>query len=82
MGLTFFGLTSKDKPKLHEQIFQIIYYGQGFTHSDVYDMPVYLRNFYYKKLIDTRKKENEETKKAQNKNNSTSRPAINPRFKR
>ena len=23
-------------------------------------MPVYLRNFYYKKLVDTRKKENEE----------------------
>jgi len=44
-------------------------------------MPVYLRNFYYKKLLDTRKKENEEMKKSQNKNKSISRPAINPRFK-
>ncbi len=60
-----------------------MYYGKGFTHSDVYDMPVYLRNFYYKKLSDTRKKENDEIKKANQRNKSTiSRPAINPRFKR
>jgi hypothetical protein len=60
-----------------------MYYGEGFNHSDVYTMPVYLRNFYYKKLIDTRQKENDEMKKAQQKNNSkVSRPPINPRFKR
>ena len=29
----------------------------GFTHSDVYNMPVYLRTFYYKKLVDAKKKE-------------------------
>ena len=54
-----------------------MYYGKGFIHSDIYDMPVYLRNFYYNKLVETRKKENEEVKKAQQK----SKP-INPRFKR
>ena len=60
-----------------------MYYGQGFIHSDVYDMPVYLRNFYYKKLADTRKKENDEIKKANQRNKSrVSKPAINPRFKR
>ena len=60
-----------------------MYYGQGFTHSDVYGMPVYLRNFYYKKLVDTRQKENDEMKKAQQKNKSTiAKPTINPRFKR
>ncbi len=58
-----------------------MYYGQGFTHSDVYGMPVYLRNFYYKKLVDTRQKENDEMKKAQQKSR-VSKPAINPRFKR
>ena len=58
-----------------------MYYGQGFTHSDVYNMPVYLRNFYYKQLAETRKKENDEVKK-QNKKSKISRPAINPRFKR
>ena len=47
-------------------------------------MPVYLRNFYYKTLIDTKKKENKEIKKANQKSNKSkvSRPSINPRFKR
>jgi len=55
-----------------------MYYGKGFSHSDVYSMPVYLRNFYYNKLIETRKKENEEIKKSQQKAKSSS----NSRFKR
>ena len=58
-----------------------MYYGQGFTHSDVYEMPIYLRNFYYKQLVDTRKKENDEMKKAQQKS-KVSKPPMNPRFKR
>ena len=77
----FFGLTPADKPKLHEQIFQLMYYGKGFTHSDVYNMPIYLRNFYYKKLSDTRVKENDEIKK-QNQKTKVSKPQMNPRFKR
>ena len=56
-----------------------MYYSEGgFTHSDVYEMPVYLRRFYYNKLVETRKKENEEVKNAQRKSNNR----INPRFKR
>ena len=58
-----------------------MYYGQGFTHSDVYDMPVYLRNFYYNELVDAKKKENDEMKKAQQKS-KVSTPPTNPRFKR
>tara|TARA_B100000700_G_scaffold268914_1_gene309892 strand:+ start:118 stop:255 length:138 start_codon:yes stop_codon:yes gene_type:complete len=45
-------------------------------------MPIYLRNFYYNELLDTRKAENEQIKKANRRNNSVSKPAINPRFKR
>ena len=55
-----------------------MYYGAGFTHSDIYEMPIYLRNYYYNKFVETRKKENEEIKKANQKSKST----INPRFKR
>ena len=55
-----------------------MYYGAGFTHSDIYEMPIYLRNYYYNKLVETRKKENDEIKKAQQK----SKPTMNPRFKR
>jgi len=59
-----------------------MYYGKGFIHSDIYDMPIYLRRFYYKQLVDTRNKENEEIKKQNQKVRQSSRPAINPRFKR
>ena len=40
-----------------------MHHGQGFIHSDVYNMPVYLRNFYYNLLVEARKKKNEEKKK-------------------
>ena len=59
-----------------------MYYGAGFTHSDIYEMPIYLRNYYYNKLVETRTKENEEVKKSQQKNKSISKPPMNPRFKR
>ena len=61
-----------------------MYYCEGgFIHSDVYDMPVYLRKFYYNKLVDAKKTEKEHMEKAQQKNKSKiSRPPTNPRFKR
>jgi hypothetical protein len=43
----------------------MIYYGHGgFNFDDLYTMPVYLRNFYLKLMIDTKKKEKEEQEKA------------------
>ena len=44
-------------------------------------MTIYLRNFYYNQLVDTRKKENEEIRKA-NQKSKVSKPPMNPRFKR
>ena len=35
-----------------------MYYGSGFTHSDVYGMPVYLRRFYLSLLKDAKESEN------------------------
>jgi|TARA_B100001778_G_C18473721_1_gene577020 hypothetical protein len=43
------------------------YYGNGYTFKDVYDMPVHIRNFHYKKLADAKKKEKEESDKAMKK---------------
>ena len=45
----------------------MVQFGNGFTWSEVYHMPTYLRNFYFKKLIELKKKEVEEHKKAQSK---------------
>jgi cellulose synthase/poly-beta-1,6-N-acetylglucosamine synthase-like glycosyltransferase len=35
----------------------MVYYGKGFTWSELYDMPVWLRKFYYKKTIEAKEKE-------------------------
>jgi len=66
--LTFFTLPIDYTKTLHEEIFSLVFHGNGgFTHSDVYNMPVRLRRFYLKILIDIKKKEADEYKKAESK---------------
>jgi hypothetical protein len=37
-----------------------MYYGKmGFTFKELYNLPVWLRRYYYLKLADVKKKENE-----------------------
>ena len=80
--MSFFGLQPQHRPQIHEEIFQLIYYGKGFNHSDVYSMPTYLRRFYLTKLIDAKKKENDQIEKANKKVSNTSNPNIQSKFKR
>jgi hypothetical protein len=47
-----------------------MYYGVGFVHSDVYTMPVYLRNFYYRELVDIKESERKQYEKSTKKSNS------------
>ena len=46
----------------------MIYHGKGFTFSEVYSMPIYLRMFYLQELVKIREEENEEIKKENRKN--------------
>lgn len=56
----FFGLGSSYRPVLYDQLFELMYYGKmGFSFSELYNMPVFLRNYYYRKLADIKKKEQE-----------------------
>ena len=62
----------------------MIYHSEGgFTHSDVYGMPIYLRNFYYKELLDVKKEEKKQMDQA-NKKSKIATPNIptNSRLKR
>ena len=55
----------------------MVYYGNGgFNFSDLYTMPVYLRNFYFKKMVDIKKKEKEAQEKANNGNQVQAPPKI------
>jgi|TARA_A200000159_G_scaffold164862_1_gene196851 hypothetical protein len=45
----------------------MVNYGNGFTWNDVYFMPIHWRRFYFKKLVDAKKKEKEEYEKSSKK---------------
>jgi hypothetical protein len=63
-GLAFFGLPPGHSIELHSQIFDMVNYGNGFTVMELYKMPTRLRIFYYNKLADAKKKENEQIEKS------------------
>jgi hypothetical protein len=48
-------LTPEERLQVHTEIHQLCYHGGGgFTLGDVYDLPVYLRRFHLRKLIETK----------------------------
>ena len=48
---TFFGFNEQDRISLHENIFNMIWYSDGKLDWDtVYNMPIFLRKFYSKKI--------------------------------
>lgn len=80
--LISFGLPPEYKLTLHEEIFTLCYYTNGgFTHSEAYNLPIYLRRFYIHKLIEYKKQEAEKHKEAsggagKSKGPKIDRPAI------
>jgi hypothetical protein len=76
---TFFGLTPKYKITIQEEIFDIIYYGKGFTYTEVYNLPVYLRHFFTRKLNKIFKDQKKADEKAARKHKS--KQAKPPRFR-
>lgn len=65
MILDFFGLTPEYKIQLHKQIFQFITYGKGgWDWQTVYNLPVGLRNMYWRMLVEEMNKEAKAVKKS------------------
>lgn len=51
LAQTFFGFKPEDRVKLHESLFDLMWYGQGrWDWETLYTMPVYLRRFWIKKI--------------------------------
>ena len=49
---------------MQDQIFDLMYYGKmGWTYTELYCLPDHLRKYFYLKLADIRKKENEAEEK-------------------
>jgi hypothetical protein len=75
LGLTFFGLTSisakEYRVKFLSQIHEICFYGQGgYSWTEVYEMPLWLRKFVYKKIKNHYDKKAEQIKQAKSPQNS------------
>ena len=73
-GLDFFGQPASNRPAIHEELFNIAYYGNGFTHNELYNMPIPLRRFYAQKLVDAKNKEAEQIKKSTQSNQGPTQP--------
>jgi len=69
------------RPVIHEEIFNLLYYSNGsFTFRDVHHLPVYLRKFYLRRLIQEKETEKKLTEDQLKKSKKTiSRPGIRNR---
>ena len=48
---TFFGLKPSDRIKLHDNIFELIWHGEGrWDWNTIYNMPIFLRIYLVKKV--------------------------------
>ena len=71
MGLAFFGLTPEYKKVILDEVFLLCYNSQGgFTHDQVYNMPIRYRQYYLQKLAELIEKQQEEVDKKFNINGS------------
>ena len=62
-GSRFFGLTSEYRVHLFSMIHDIVYHGKGgFDWHTVYNMPIWLRKFTYKRIVDFVENKNEQQK--------------------
>jgi len=84
---TFFGIEPADRLRIHEMIFDLIWYGAGrWDWNTIYNMPIFLRTFWIKKVNeklsppDETPKETKTTKKQQDKIARPPRPISKPRL--
>jgi hypothetical protein len=70
---TFFGLNPSDRQRLHENIFNLIWHGEGRWDWDtIYNMPIFLRSFWTKKVNFLLEQREEHFKKARSKKRRSS----------
>ena len=77
LGLPFFGLTQQYRVNLFTQIHEIVFHGKGgFDYDTVYDFPIWLRNFTFKKMNDYYEEESKASKKGTPAKSMPKGPAI------
>tara|TARA_B110000977_G_scaffold201107_1_gene294177 strand:+ start:794 stop:1090 length:297 start_codon:yes stop_codon:yes gene_type:complete len=65
LGSAFFGLTLQYRANLFKQIHEILFHGKGgYSYVEVYNFPIWLRNFTYNSIVEFYEKEKEEYDKS------------------
>lgn len=66
LKLIFSGFNSQYRLQLHESIFEIVWFGEGrWSWQDIYEMPIFLRRFWIKKINGIVKDQEESIKRQQ-----------------
>ena len=80
--LAFFGLTPEYRGIIFREIHDLVYHGGGgFIHSEIYNMPIWLRRYHIEKINEFIRKQEEELKKQKTLNNPNKKvtgPNIRP----
>ena len=56
----------------------MVYYGKGFSWTELYDMPVWLRKFYYKKIIEDMEQNAKASENQKNTKNAPKKKVVRP----
>jgi hypothetical protein len=81
LGLPFFGLNPEHRINVFREVHDLVFHGNGgFIHSEVYDMPIWLRKYHIRVINEYFKSQEKAMKKAQskNQNNEISKPNVRP----
>jgi len=74
LDLTFFGYKREDRPKIHELLFDLVWAGEGRWDWDtVYNMPIWQREFWIKKINKIQDQRKQARDKAQKKSSPKSK---------
>jgi hypothetical protein len=68
LELPFYGLTPEYRASLFNQLHDICFHGKGgYSFGEVYELPIWLRRFIHRSIIEFYENENKETQKASGK---------------
>lgn len=72
---TFFGLSPSDRLRLHDNLFELLWHGEGRWDWDtIYTMPIFLRLYWVRKLNEKLEQKINSTQNKKSKQPSVHRP--------
>jgi hypothetical protein len=78
----FFGLSPRNRQYIFQEIFELVYHGQGgFSHTEVYNMPIWMRKNYIQNIADFHKKQQAEIDQRQMQNHPDEQKIHKPNIK-